>query len=423
MKNNSYYLIIGSSVAGVAAAESIRKYDQKNSLTIITADTFPAFSRPLISYWLEGKVSDKDMFFQPEGFFSRKRIILRTGEKVQRINFARKLVFTSRDNYRYQKLLIASGTSPVIPEIPGKDLALTFTGFSEVQKIKKNLSQIKSVVIAGAGFIGLKAAEAIKKHNKEVTIVELQDRVLPTLLDDDGAAIYQRHLTKHGIKIILRTAIQKIARHQNQYAVSLSNEKKISADLVIMAVGVKPRIDFIPQNTLKINRAIVVNKYLQTSQKDVYAAGDCTMAPELLSGQSGNIAIWPVAYRQGKIAGANMTGEKIIYEGSLAMNSVEVFGLPLISVGKTLANPGEVQIIKSYRPEKMTYKKLLIQNNRLVGAIFINDIDRAGIYTGLIREKVDLTNFDLPQLLKENFGFISVPSEVWKKKINPVEVE
>jgi NAD(P)H-nitrite reductase large subunit len=195
----------------------------------------------------------------------------------------------------------------------------------------------------------------------------------------------------------------------------LRDGERVNCDLVVFAIGVRPNTGFISQDAgIKINRGIVVNSRMRTTKPNIYAAGDCIETEDLLLGISRPMAIWPNAYRQGKIAGYNMAGVEKKYDGSMAMNSIEICGIPTISVGLTDPDEGDgCEIIERYNRSKPTYKKLVLRDDRLVGAILIGEIDRAGIYTGLIKDQTNVNPFR-DHLLSGNFGLISLPKEYRK---------
>jgi NAD(P)H-nitrite reductase large subunit len=190
----------------------------------------------------------------------------------------------------------------------------------------------------------------------------------------------------------------------------------VDCDLVVFAIGVRPNTSLIPPDAgIEVERGIRVDERMRTTASDVYAAGDCVEAYDMLIDDYRQIAIWPLAYRQGYIAGCNMAGQDRVYEGGFPMNSISVCDVPTISVG--LIDPPEdgdrYEIIDDYDRETLTYKKLVLRGHRLVGAVFINDIDRAGIYTGLIRDRADISQFR-DHLLSGSFGLISLPKDYRK---------
>lgn len=188
----------------------------------------------------------------------------------------------------------------------------------------------------------------------------------------------------------------------------------MDCDMIIFAIGVTPNTELVEDTKIETRRGIFVDKHMQTNFPDIYAAGDVVEIHDLIAGETRPIAIWPNASKQGEIAGANMAGGSEEYEGSFAMNSIEICDVPTISVG--LTDPDEDhEIIEYYDEENFVYKKLVLDGGRLVGAIFINDVDRAGIYTGIVKNKLDIS--DLRDcLLEDDFGLIKLP-DYYREKL------
>lgn len=221
-------------------------------------------------------------------------------------------------------------------------------------------------------------------------------------------------MKKEGCDVITNDTIVAVKGEGSVSSVVLKSGKEIPTRLLIIAIGVRPNVDFLKDSGIEINRGIVVNEKMETSEKDIYAAGDCTEFYDLIDGQRKTIAIWPVAVAQGRVAGYNMAGGNVRYPGGIPMNSVELAGIPTISVGHTNVEGDEYEIL-TYE-EGNTYKKMVIKDNKLIGAVLVNDIDRAGIYTGLILQKMDVSSFK-DKLLDENFGLVYLPKEFRKKML------
>jgi NAD(P)H-nitrite reductase large subunit len=245
----------------------------------------------------------------------------------------------------------------------------------------------------------------------------LADRILSVSFDRTASELAEAILRREGAQIRTCTSADEIVGKDGRvdHAV-LRDGERIQCDLVVFAIGVRPNVGMIPQDAgITINRGIVVDSHMRTSVPEVYAAGDCVEIHDLLLGVSRPIAIWPNAYRQGQVAGANMAGTEREYPGGFPMNSVEVCGVPTISVGLTdpQDDRDKYEIMEYCDRETPVYKKLVLRDNRLVGAICVGNINRAGIYTGLIRDRTDISPFK-DHLLSGNFGLISLPQDLRK---------
>ncbi len=420
------YVIIGNSASGTAAAEAIRECDSQGKITIISDEPYFNYSRPLISYFLGRKINQGDLPYRSREFYKHNRIDLLLNKKATGIDLKNKNLLAGKQRIRFDKLLIAVGGVPIMPKIKGSHLngVFTFTKLSDAKMIAEyiKLNKVKQAVVIGGGLIGLKATEGLVELGIKVTIVELADRILSSTFDKKASGIIQAALEKIGCQLIINNTVIEIKGSNKKInGVMLKSRRKIDTDLVIVAIGVRPNIDLVKDTPIKVNKGIIVDNFLQTNIKDVYAAGDCCEFRDDSLKMNQIIAIWPIAVRQGKIAGYNMTGLKKQYLSGLAMNSVELCGIPTISVGETNPQQEGYEILEYYNPEVPVYKKIVLKGQRIAGAIFINDIERAGIYTGLIKDRVNTKAFK-EYLLKEDFGLISLPSEYRKHLVQEVSV-
>ena len=424
------YVIIGNSVAGIAAVESIREIDKDGTITIISDEQYLNYSRPLISYLLAKKISSDKIYYKEESFYEKNNVELLLNTKAVKLELSsdkRQVILANKKAIDFDKLLISTGGIPTIPEIKGTNIngVFTFTKLSDAETIEKYIQEnkVKNAVIIGGGLIGLKATEALIELNIKVTIVELADRILSSTFDKKASNIIENALNKAGCSIVTNNTVTEIKEEKNKVSrVILKDGKEIHSDLIIIAIGVKPNIDLTINTPIKTKRGILVNNFMETNINNIYAAGDCCEATDSLTGITRPIAIWPLAAKQGRIAGSNMAGMRKEYEGGFPMNSVELVNIPTISVGETYPEGKDFEIIEYTKYESNVYKKLVLKNNRIIGAIFIGDIERAGIYTGLISDQVNTESFK-KHLLKEDFGLISLPKEYRKHMVTGLGIE
>jgi len=248
----------------------------------------------------------------------------------------------------------------------------------------------------------------------QVTVVELMDRVLSVTLDKRASEIVERQLKSRGIRLIADNTVEKIlGNHNRAEGVILKDQRDINCQMVVFGIGVLPNIHLVKDTSICFNKGIQVDEHMETNVSGIYAAGDVVEIPDMLLETVRPIAIWPNAYKQGWIAGSNMAGIPKRYGGSFAMNSIDICGIPTISVGMTQASENGFEVLQQLDRKKEAYRKIILRDGVIVGAIFVGEIDRAGIYTGLIREKIDVSGFkDI--LLREDFGLISLPKEYRK---------
>jgi len=410
------YLIIGNSCAGTSCAAGIRNTDKKGNITILSEENFPAYGRPLISYFLLGKQDLQTIKYKKENFYTKNNITVKLNTKAENIDTTKKQVKCSNGEiYKYDKLLIATGSVPFVPKIEGIEKhknVYTFLNLESVINIKKAITKNSDVVIIGAGLIGLKAAEALAEQVKSVHVCDMADRVMGSVLDKNSASIIQNHIEKHNVKFYLSNTAKEVKEN----SVILADGTELKCDVLIMAVGVRPNTSLAQTANIKINRGIVVDKNMQTSVKDIYAAGDCVESLDVLSNQNKILALWPNAFIQGKTAGANMAGAKQEFNGGFPLNAIGFFGLHLISAGIIEPKQEGFKVHIEYNKEKQLLKKLVIKDDKLEGFALINTNERAGIYTSLINDKTRLSSLNY-DITKQNIGLSAFSKEIRENKI------
>ncbi|BAV58719.1 FAD-dependent oxidoreductase [Endomicrobiia bacterium] len=414
------YLIIGNSAAGVNAADGIRANDKKGSITIISNEEFGAYGRPLISYYLSGKVRSESMYYRSEDFYKSRNIEVLLNTEAEEIDVKKKEVLTAGGKkLSYDKLLIATGSSPFIPLVKNLDLSkqenvFTFLTYKDSIKLKKQIIGKSKVVIAGAGLIGLKAAEGLFGQVSSITVIDLADRVMASVLDKTSADIIQGHIEQNDIDFKFQTSICEVhGGERNVNKVVLSNGETLDCDILIIAVGVRPNINLAKKAGIKTAKGIIVDEYMRTSVKDIYAAGDCVESVDMLSNESKILALWTNASSQGETAGFNMTGTEIKAPAAFAMNAISFFGLQLISAG-VIGTSKSNEIVTDSAENKL--RRLNISNDKLVGFVLINYNQRAGIYTALISDRTKLSTLEY-DITSKDIGLDVYPKEERTKKI------
>ncbi len=392
---NYEYLIIGNSAAAAGCIEGIRENDKKGSIAVISDEPYHIYSRPLISYKLKGDVTEKQMLYRPKDFYKANGVESLLGKRAISVDSKTKIVeLESGEKIGYEKLLIATGSKPFVPPMEGLDSVknrFSFMKMDDAKGIEKVVKKGAKVLIIGAGLIGLKAAEALEHYDCEMTVVDLADRILPSILDKQTAEIMQKHIEAHSVKFILGTSVKAF---KNNVA-TLTNGEEISFDLLITAVGVRPNTELAESAGAKVERGILTDKKQACKGvKNIWAAGDCTVSEDITTGTPHIIAIMPNAHEQGLVAGRNMSGNKDTFEQAFPMNAIGFFGLHIITAG---AYTGDCY----QEIDGENVKELYSSDNKLNGFILMGEkIARAGIYTSMIRERTDLLTVDW-ELLKQ----------------------
>ncbi len=421
--NQYKYLIIGNSAGGIGAIETIRKTDKDGTIAVISDEKYHTYSRPLISYFLGGEIAYDKMFYRKSDFYEKKNVDTILGKKVVKIDFDKNsVILEDETTIGYEKLLLAVGGEPFVPRIAGMETYeySTFTTMDDALKMNEKLENedIKKAVILGGGLIGLKAAEGLEARGVEITIVELADRILSPVLDAQASGIIQKVFDDKGVKFMTQHTISEIVGENGKVTgVLLDKGENIDCDMVVVAIGVRPRIELARDTAVKIGRGIVVDKQMRTSVPNVYACGDCAEVYDFIMDNFRLTPLWPNAHVGGRIAGFNMAGEEKEYVWGTGMNSVDFFGFPVISAGYVNPPEGqEMEVLIKHIPEEMIYKKFIINSkNNIVGMIFVNEIDRAGVILGLMRDKADIDSFK-DELMLEDFGQIHIPVDMRREE-------
>lgn len=391
--NSLKYVIIGNSTAAVGAVEAIRKKDETGEIVIIGNENYHVYSRPLISYFLMGKVSEAGMKYRGDDFYRNNRCEVKLNKTALKIDSEKKLVALDDGSYEsYDRLLTATGSSPFIPPMRGLDKVknkFTFTTLDDAKELECILNEGSKVLIVGAGLIGLKCAEGISKKKVKISCVDLSSRVLSSILDDESSEIIKKHLDDHGINFYLGRQITEFAED----SAFLDDCTEIPFDVVVLAVGVRPNISLLKDIGGKTNKGILIDERCKTSIPDIFAAGDCCESIDASSGEARLMALLPNAYMQGECAGMNMSGVDFVYDKAIPMNAIGLFGKHIITAG---TYSGDTY----FESDGVNYKKLFFSDNRLNGYILIGRIEKAGIYTALIREKTPLHSLDFELICK-----------------------
>ncbi len=418
------YLIIGNSSGGVGAAEAIREIDRRGPLTIVSEEPYPAYSRPLIARYLAGETSIERMAYRRPEFYHQNDIGLVLGQRLVRLDLESR--HTELDDGRllpYDRLLLAVGGAPIVPPVEGlhEHEFFTFATLDDARRLAARVHSGQRAVVVGGGLIGLSVTEALVKLGVHVTIVELAPQILGRALDAAAASMVLRAVEEAGVRVLTSRTVVRVlggASGADVRAVELDDGTALPCDLLIIAIGVRPRTEAMAGTAIAVQRGIIVDRHMATSCPDVYACGDVAEAYDFVAGGNRVTPIWPNAYLGGRIAGRNMAGVDTVYSGGTAMNSLHAFGLSIMSAGTVDPPPGEPAYETLLRDEraKGTYRKIILLGGRVVGMIFAGEVDRAGIVFGLMRNGTPVDAF-AERLLADDLGLLSLPAELWQQMV------
>jgi NAD(P)H-nitrite reductase large subunit len=415
------YLIIGNSAGAIGAIEAIRAVDKEGTLAIVSDEPYPAYSRPLISEYLAEHYPFEKMLYRPAGFYEQSQVQTFFGKKVSKLEVkAHSIILDDGQKISFEKLLLATGGTPIVPPTKGGDKkgVFTFTTIDDAKAIDTSLTPSSRAVVIGGGLIGVSVSEALVMRGVSVTVIELKDRILNTILDAEGSAQEAAALEKAGVSIITgRTVAEinsKVAGNNTVSSVTLDDGTRIPCEMVIVAIGVRPRVELAAASGLKVNRGIVVDRAMGTSSPDIYACGDAAEAFEFIYGENRLTPIWPNAYLGGRIAGLNMAGQAAEYSGGTAMNSMKYFSLDVASAG--IITSAETSLENITYKRNGIYRKIVLQDGVIIGMVLVGDIARAGIILGLMKDRVDVSKCK-QVIVSDNFSLISLPEDRWRSRL------
>lgn len=375
------YLIIGNGVAGTTAAENIRRLDKEGDITIVTDEDLPFYYRVRLNEYISGEVDEQGLMARKQGWYSDQDIDLKLNTRIVGAEAQEKAVVTE-DNQKlgYDCLLIATGSHSFIPPIKGSEKRGVFAlrSIQDAREIAAHAKGIQEVVLIGGGLLGLEAGNALRKLGKTVTIVEFFPRLLPRQLDIAGAERLQGIMEEMGFSFRLGAKTQEITGDGSVNGIMLEGGETLPGEMVIISAGVRPNLQLAEPLGLDYEKGIDVDERLRTSQADIYAAGDVAAFRGMPYG------IWPAAMEQGKIAGSNMAGGDMIYEGTTMANTLKVVGIDLASAGNIDAeNEFESWVVE----EEKLYKKIVLEDDKIVGCIMLGDTKGFNKITKAISEK------------------------------------
>lgn len=417
-------MIIGNSAGGIAAAEAIREVDINGKLAMVSEEPYFAYSRPLISEYLAGERSLDTMLLRPVDFYERNKIEALLGTRAVRVDFDRKLVeLEDGRTLAWRKLLLATGGAPIVPRLKGshKEGVFTFSTLEDAERIGQAVKRGDTVVVIGGGLIGVSLAQALVHRGVAVVVVELMGKLLGSALDAEASRLVEEALRRKHIEIILGQTVKEIVGRPEDGRrvgrVILKDGRAIGCDGVVFAIGVAPRTELVAESAVTVDPGIVVDRRMATSCRDVYACGDAAQAYDFIHRTNRLIPVWPNAVAGGRVAGQNMAGQRSRYEGSTGMNALNCFGLSAVAAGLVDTKDDPTCEVLAKSGGNGTYRKIVLKNNRIVGMVFVGDIERSGIVFGLMKDGVNVRRFK-EALLSPDFGLGALPDELRQKRLS-----
>ena len=387
------FIIIGNGAAGTAACEEIRKRNRKCSIEIISSENTIGYNRPMLTKGILSEVDPVNFYIKPAEWYRDNNIKLTLGVTVTEIRKdSKEIALTNGETRKYDKLILATGAEAFIPPIKGADQegVTAIRSLAGVKKLQESLKQVKKAAVIGGGILGLEAAWELKKAGKDVTVVEMAPIIMGRQLDEKGSVLLRAAAEKSGIKVITGKGIEEITGGGKAAGVKLADGTLTDADLVIVSTGVKQNIELAKAIGIETGRSIKVNERMETSEKDIYACGDCAEYNGV------NYAIWGQAVEMGKAAGINAVGDEYKYEAFIPSNAFSGMGTSLFAVGDNGRDPEKVyKTFEIYDGAKNTYEKLYFVNNRFCGGILMGDVSKSARLLEGYKNQDPITKFRL----------------------------
>jgi nitrite reductase (NADH) large subunit len=388
------YVIVGGSAAGMAAAETIKGLDPIGSVRVLSDEADAPYFRPMTPYLISRRKSAEDIFLQGRGPYQAKEIEVLLQTRAARIDTRAGHVATDHGELiSYDRLLIATGSRPNIPtDIGGLRSKGVFAlrSLEDARQVAGRIETISHAVMLGGGLLNLKAAFALLERGIKVTLVVYSPEVLSQLMEPADTFLIRRALDQPGLQILTgRSARHILSDDKGVTGVVLDNGMELGCGMVCLGKGVRPNVDWINSEDITINHGVVVDRYTRTGAENVYAAGDVAVTFDPITGAPMITGLWTNAVEMGRCAGANMAGRPTAYGGTFGiLNATQIARMPFVSMGivHTIGTDYEIHS----RSTTGAYRKLVFSatGDRLIGALFVGDIVKAGLYRAVIREQI-----------------------------------
>ncbi|MHA1987172.1 MAG: FAD-dependent oxidoreductase [Promethearchaeota archaeon] len=375
-------VIIGNNVSGTFAAQNIRFLSEDVEIEIFTQEKYPYYTRVNLPELISEQTEIENLIVFKEDWYKNKQINLNLNSQITKIDPVSKLIQSNgkKNSVSYDKLILALGSTPNIPPIKNavemrdeKRGVFTLRSIDDALEIKNYIKnkKAKKAIVIGGGLLGLELANQIQKCNLDTTVVEFFPRLLPRQLDIECGNMLKEEIEGRGIKVVLDATTEEILGKKSVSGIRLKGGIELDADIVLIQAGIKPTIDLAKDTNLATNRGIIVNEYLETSEKDIFAIGDCIEYNNQIWG------IIPACMEQSKIVAASVLGsKKVEYLGTTPKNTLKIVGLELTSIGiidPSKEEAGGWEILKRADKKESCYQKVILKENKLKGAILLGD--------------------------------------------------
>ena len=380
-------IIVGAGIAGVSTAETLRKTDPAAEIVLLSADSILPYYRINLTRYLAGDVKEADLTLHPQEWYTENDIDLRLKQELKSIDPENKqITLTDDKSLYYDKLVLTTGAQPFVPPFSGVDKknVLTLRTKQDADLILNLCQPGKKVICIGGGILGLENAGALARRGVDVTVLEDQPWLLSRQLNQNAAAVLEKFI--RGLGIAARTAVKtkELSGDEAVQAVLLDSDEYLDADVVVISTGVRSNVSIAKDAGLEVSHGIVVNDAMQTSDPNIYAAGDAAEHKGVVYGT------WSPAQAEGMTAGSNTGGGEVVFSGLPRSNKLKVLGIDLFSIGVTAPVEADDLLVEEQTEDK--YTCYILRGNVLIGAILLGDAGLSGKVLKAIEEKVKLSS-------------------------------
>jgi nitrite reductase (NADH) large subunit len=375
-------LVIGNGMASVRLVETLLRADGgRFAITVIGEEARPAYNRVLLSALLAGEIGLSDIELRDAAWYAARGVALATGERVVALDAGAKTAVTDRGRtLAYDRLVLATGSEAIRLPLPGADLpgVITFRDLTDVGALSEAAAKGRRVAVIGGGLLGIEAAYGLARRGADVTLVHVMDRLMERQLDADAARHLRRAIERRGIAVRLSASTRRIAGETDASGLAFADGSTLAADLVVIAAGIRPRVELARAAGIKVNRGIAVDDQMRASLPDVYAIGECAEHRGTVYG------LVEPAYRQAETAARHLLGDPAAFEGMVLSTNLKVSGVPVFSAGDIAGGEGTEAAVMEDRASGH-YRKLVFAGDRLVGCVLVGEADDALWFLDLIR--------------------------------------
>lgn len=388
------HVIIGSGPAGIFSAEAIRIRDPEASIIIFTDDRNPAQSPVMLTYWMAGNLPQTSLFFRDPPWFEKRRVEVRSASRVVSVDrLSKKIRLTDGNEIGFDRLLIATGGSPISLPIRGRDSegvhSLRYQ--RDAESILQGACDLREIVIIGGGFVGLKLACHLRERGLQVIVLEKEPKLAARMFDLKVSRMVEKKLKEGGVGVETNVEVVQILNQSGWVCgVEMQDGRVFPCQRVVEAVGVKPNVQFLIGSGIELKGGILVDQRMETNAQGIFAAGDVAMTRDSITSEWVNNATWPAATRQGMVAGSNMAGGNRTYTHNFNLNALNLFGLQVMSAGYPYYED-EPGIDLAIDEQGGSFRKICVKEGHVVGFLLVGDISGAGCLLSLMKRQVELS--------------------------------